>query len=157
MNRERRMRSEIERIDLTDKGAFKEIEEFCRKAGLPFFIPILENLLAQFVIRDARGMVAAARLEYTFDHPFVEEVAVREDLRGTGLGTKVVGAVLEEARKRGTRTIWVMAREPGFFRKMWFAEAPEKELLAKLIAQCHDCRDYRSVCNPILLKKTLIE
>ena len=152
------MQSEIEMIGLTDKDAFKEIEEFCCKAGLPFFLPIMDNLLAQFVIRDSEGrMGAAARLEYTFDHPFVEEVAVREDLRGTGLGTKVAGAVLEEARKRGIRTIWVMAREPGFFRKMGFAEAPEKDLLAKLIAQCHECRDYRSVCNPILLKKTLIE
>ena len=152
------MRSKIERIDLTDKDVFKEIEEFCSKAGLPFFLPIMENLLAQFVIRDADGrMAAAARLEHTFDHPFVEEVAVREDLRRTGLGTKVAGAVLEEAHKRGIRTIWVMAREPGFFRKMGFAEAPEKDLLEKLIAQCHDCRDYRSVCNPMLLKKTLTE
>ena len=152
------MHSEIERISLTDKEAFKEIEEFCSKAGLPFFLPIMENLLAQFVIRDVEGrMAAAARLEHTFDHPSVEEVAVREDLRGTGLGIKVVGAVLEEARKREIKTIWVMAREPGFFRKMGFAEASEKGLLGKLIAQCDECRDYRSVCNPILLKKTLIE
>jgi N-acetylglutamate synthase-like GNAT family acetyltransferase len=152
------MHSEIERVSLTDKDVFKEIEEFCSKAGLPFFLPIKDNLLAQFVIRDSKGrMEAAARLEFTFDHPFVEEVAVREDLRGRGLGIKVVGAVLEEARKRGIRTIWVMARAPGFFRNMGFAEAPEKELLEKLIAQCDECRDYRSVCNPKLLKKTLIE
>lgn len=152
------MRTEIERVSLTDEVAFKEIEKFCFKAGLPFFLPVMENLLAQFVIRDSEGkMVAAARLEFTFDHPFVEEVAVREDLRGRGFGNKVVGAVLEEARKRGIRMIWVMARAPDFFRNMGFAEAPEKELLEKLIAQCQDCRDYRRACNPILLKKTLIE
>jgi len=152
------MRSEIERISLTDKEAFKEIGEFCCRAGLPLFIPVHDNLLAQFVIRDSEGRLgAAARLEYNFDQPFVEEVAVREDLRGTGLGTEVLGAVIEEARKRGIRTIWAMARAPGFFRKMGFAEAPEKELLEKLMAQCHECRDYRNVCNPMLLKKTLIE
>ncbi len=152
------MDSEIENVSLTDKDTFKEIEELCTKAGLPFFLPIMDNLLAQFVIRDSDGnMAAAARLEHTFDHPFVEEVAVRADLRGTGLGSKVVGAVLEEARKREIKTIWVMAREPGFFKKMGFAKASEKELLEKLIAQCDECRDYRSVCNPMLLKKTLIE
>jgi N-acetylglutamate synthase-like GNAT family acetyltransferase len=70
---------------LTDKEAFKEIEGFCSKAGLPFFLPTMEKLLAQFVTRDAEGrMAAAAGLERTFDHPFVEEVAVREDLRGAG-------------------------------------------------------------------------
>jgi amino-acid N-acetyltransferase len=152
------MQPKVERISLTDEAAFEEIEEFCCKAGLPFFIPVRDNLLAQFVIRDSeRRLGAAARLEYTFDHPFVEEVAVREDLRGKGLGARVVGAVLDEARTRKIRTIWVMAREPGFFKKMGFVEASEKELLGKLIAQCDECRDYRNVCNPILLKKGLIK
>jgi amino-acid N-acetyltransferase len=151
------MRLKIETVSLTDKDAFEEIEEFCAKAGLPFFVPIMDNLLAQFVIRDSDGELgAAARLEYTFDHPFVEEVAVREDLRGAGLGMKIVGAVLEEARKRDIGTIWAMARVPGFFKKMGFTVAPEKDLLEKLIAQCDECRDYHRVCNPMLMKKKLI-
>ena len=154
----RKMNPGIRSVDLDDEGTFDEIEKFCYKAGLPFFVPVRTNLLAQFIIRDAEGRLsAAARLEYSFSHPFVEEVAVREDLRGTGLGRMVVEAVLKEARRREIETIWAMARAPDFFRKMGFEEAQEKDLLAQLLGQCDECKDYRSICNPMLMKKHLME
>jgi len=85
----------------------------------------------------------------------VEEIAVRKDLRRKGLGRMLVNAIIEEAVKRGITTIWAMAREPELFKKIGFSPASEKELLLKLHEECSVCRDYISVCNPILMKKKI--
>jgi N-acetylglutamate synthase-like GNAT family acetyltransferase len=150
------MEWKVERIDLDDEASFAEISEFCTEAGLPFFKPVMKNLKAQFAIRDEKGELAAAgRLEWTYEHPMVEEIAVRRDLRCKGLGRMIVNAIIDEAVKRGITTIWVMAREPELFKKIGFSPAPETELLSKLHEECIVCRDYISVCNPILMKKRI--
>jgi N-acetylglutamate synthase-like GNAT family acetyltransferase len=144
----------VERIPLDDEAAFKKIQDFCTLAGLPFFPPVRSHLLAQFVIRDAKGKLGAAgRLECTYDHPFVEEIAVREDLRRSGLGSMIVRAILDEASERDIEMIWVMARAPEFFDSLGFEPAPEKDLLAKLKEECKVCRDHIAVCNPVLMKR----
>jgi len=148
------MKWKVESIPLDDDDAFDEIQEFCSEAGLPFFEPVRSHLLAQFVIRDTQGKLGAAgRLEYTHDHPFVEEIAVREDLRRKGLGSMIVKSILNEAGEREIVTIWVMARAPEFFSRLGFEPAPEKDLFAKLKEECEVCRDYITVCNPVLMKR----
>jgi len=150
------MRPRIERVDLTDSVAKREVEDFCHGAGLPKFAPIKGNVLAQFAMRDSENDIGAvARLEIILDHPFVEEVAVRADLRRKGLGKKMVGEVLEEARRRGIRTIWAMARAPNFFRGIGFGEEPDGEFRAEMIEGCEKCPDYLRVCNPVLFKKNI--
>lgn len=150
------MRSRAERVDLTDSVAKREIEDFCHGAGLPKFAPIKGNVQAQFAVRDSENKIGAvARLEIMLDHPFVEEVAVRTDLRRKGLGKMMVSAVLEEARRRGIRTIWAMARAPDFFRGIGFEEEADDEFLAEMIEGCKRCPDHLRVCNPVLFKKNI--
>jgi N-acetylglutamate synthase-like GNAT family acetyltransferase len=151
------MQWRVETVPLDDGEAFDDIEEFCTEAGLPFFIPDMDNLLKQFVIKDADGELAAAgRLEMNYGHPMVEEIAVRKDLRRNGLGKKIVDAILTEARARNIETIWVMARAPELFRSLGFKPADDKELIAQLKEECAVCRDHITVCNPILMKKRLL-
>jgi amino-acid N-acetyltransferase len=148
----------VDRVPLDDGPTFDEIDGFCTKAGLPFFLPEMSNMRAQFVIRDSDGKLGAAgRLEYNFDHPMVEEIAVREDLRRSGLGTMIVSAILDEAKQEGIEVIWVMARAPDFFRSLGFEPAQNKELLSKLKEECAVCRDYVTICNPVLMKKGLCQ
>lgn len=151
-----KMRWEVESVPLDDEAAFEEIKELCTEAGLPFFIPVKKNLLAQFAIRDADGRLGAAgRLEISYEHPMVEEIAVRKDLRRMGLGKKIVEAILNEAKARKIAMIWVMARAPELFRSVGFEPADDEELLAQLKEECRVCRDHVTVCNPILMKKRL--
>lgn len=146
----------VDRVELDDDSTFREIEVFCTEAGLPFFFPSMENLRAQFVIRDSRGELGAAgRLELNYDHPMVEEIAVREDLRRSGLGNMIVSAILDEAKHEGIKTIWAMARVPDFFRSLGFEPALNQNLLPKLMEECSVCRDHLTICNPILMKKEL--
>lgn len=148
------MRKKAERVELTNAATIREIEEFCREAGIPRFASIPKTALAQFVIRDSKGEIAAAaRLEMNVEHPFVEEVAVRADLRRTGLGKEVVEAVLEEAKDRRIGTIWAMARAPEFFRGIGFEQESERGLLEELLKTCRQCPDYLKTCNPALFKK----
>ena len=150
------VRWKVEKVSLADEPVLDDIHNFCSEAGLPFFVPVRSNLLAQFVIRDDEGKIGAAgRLEYTYGHPFVEEIAVRKDLRRSSLGSKIVEAILDEARERGIKDIWAMARAPEFFGSLGFETAPEKELLAKLMEGCKVCRDHITVCNPVLMKKRI--
>ena len=139
-----------------DSVAKGEIEDFCLGAGLPNFAPIKDNVLAQFAMRDSEDKIGAvARLEIMHGHPFVEEVAVRAELRRKGLGKKMVGAVLDEARRRGMGTVWAMARAPDFFRRIGFEEEPDGEFRAEIIEGCKECPEYLGVCNPVLFKKNI--
>lgn len=152
------MPSRIEKLNLMNGTALREIEDFCCEAGIPRFAPIKGDILAVFAMRDPEDEIeATARLEINLGHPFIETVAVREDLRGRGLGKKIVNAVLEEARKRDIKAIWAMARAPGFFKKMGFERESDGEFLAELIKGCEKCPDYLKVCNPELLRKIIID
>jgi len=155
--RGREMNWRVETVPLNDEAAFEEIKEFCTEAGLPFFPPVMNNLHTQFVIRDADGRLGAAgRLETNYDHPMVEEIAVRKDLRRKGLGKKIVDAILNQARAEGIETIWVMARAPELFMSIGFEPTDDEDLLPKLKEECRVCRDHITVCNPILMKKKLL-
>ena len=147
----------VSKVPLDDCEKLEAIQEFSVEAGLPFFVPVKDNLLAQFVIEDDDEICAAGRLEYSYGHPFVEEIAVRGDLRRSGLGTRIVNAVTDEAKQRGIEVIWAMARAPEFFESLGFEPAPETDLLSDLMEDCRVCRDHLTVCNPVLMRKKLVE
>ena len=147
------MKFRVQEIEKGDDEAIKEIKMLCEKAGLPRSAEMWGEILSIFSIRDQQGShVATARLEIAHDHPFVEAVAVRADFRKKGLGKKVVKAVMDDAKKRGINTIWVMTRAPEFFKAIGFQSATDSQLSNEIIQQeCMNCSKYLSDCHPMLM------
>jgi amino-acid N-acetyltransferase len=80
-----------------------------------------EHLDACLVLRLDNEVVACAALEFHEDGALLRSVAVREDLRGNGLGNQIVKGALELARLRGTTAVYLLTTTAeGFFPRFGF-------------------------------------
>lgn len=77
------------------------------------------------VIRENGRVIATATLQPVADGRRLElrSVAVADGHGGRGLGTHIVRALQDEARRRGRRVVCVTT-SPGFFERLGFEEAP---------------------------------
>ena len=96
-------------------------------------------------------LVGCATLEHKEGNYFVEWVAVENSMRSRGLGTSLVALVVEEARTRGARAIWVKARLPGFYEKVGFKKLEENETGPISVEECLDCPQYHKNCFPTVM------
>ena len=82
----------------------------------------LRRHLRTFLVAEHGGEVAgSAGLEVYGAAALLRSVAVREDLRRTGLGARLTEAALAEARRAGVREVYLFTMTaPGFFRRFGF-------------------------------------
>jgi HAD superfamily hydrolase (TIGR01457 family) len=76
-----------------------------------------------------RELDATATVHVRGEHAYVRAVATREDLRGQGLGTILVGATVRSARRGGAEHVWLLTEtaEP-FFRLLGFETVPRDSM-----------------------------
>lgn len=81
------------------------------------------------VAEDGRGVVACGRLHRHPDGSVeLASVAVLPALKGTGVGTRLVQAMLRDPQPR----LYALALAPGFFARFGFAELPRDQLPASV-------------------------
>ena len=97
-----------------------------------------DNLLGAFVLAKREG-------EFICDG-----IAIDEELRGTGLGTKLLRLGLEETIKLGGTRMYLVARAPEFFRKNGFVTVPRQE--APNFFECLTCPQYGVSCHPEVMR-----
>ena len=100
-----------------------------------------DNLLGAFVLAKREG-------EFICDG-----IAIDKELRGTGLGTKLLRLGLEETIKLGGTRMYLVARAPEFFRKNGFVTVPREE--APNFFECLTCDQYGVSCHPEVMVKEL--
>jgi amino-acid N-acetyltransferase len=91
-----------------------------RAAGLP--LDGLDHALGTAVVaRDGTELVGCAALEIYGDAALLRSVAVADQRRGEGIGQRVSQAVLDLARRRGARRIYLLTQTAeGFFPRFGF-------------------------------------
>lgn len=99
-------------------------------------------------------LLAAATLQIRAAHYFVlAHLAVVPDLRGTGLGARLLALAEDRARELGAREIWLVGKVPDFYaRYQWHTVARED---APPISRCLTCEQFQVDCFPSIMKKTL--
>ena len=102
-----------------------------------------DNLLGAFVLAKREG-------EFICDG-----IAIDEELRGTGLGTKLLELGLEETSKLGGARMYLVARAPEFFRKNGFVTVPRQE--APNFFECLTCPQYGVSCHPEVMRIELTD
>ncbi len=90
------------------------------------------------------ALLAAATVTRRFDRMVLEYLAVEPEARGHGLGKLLTGRCLAYAAGAGETSLWVAAREPGFYRRLGAEETEDSALLA----DCRRCGDYQVSCHP---------
>ena len=90
-------------------------------------------------------MLALREGEYICDG-----IAIDEELRGTGLGSKLLDLGLEETAKQGGKRMYLVARAPEFFRRNGFVTVPRQD--APNFFECLTCPQYGVTCHPEVMK-----
>jgi len=93
------------------------------------------------------GGFVLARREGEF---ICDGIAIDEQLRGTGLGTKLLELGIEETVKQGGTRMYLVARAPEFFRKNGFVTVPRQD--APNFFECLTCPQYGISCHPEVMR-----
>ncbi|TVP79079.1 MAG: N-acetylglutamate synthase [Gemmatimonadales bacterium] len=139
----------VERALPSDAPAIAALVRPHARAGL--MLPrseadILERIDTFLIIRDARGIVACGALRPLSDAlAEVSTLAVRKGAGGSGLGGRVLDALLDRARLGEVPELCVLTRTPGFFRNRGFRTVPRSRFPEKEAADCRDC-PLRDAC-----------
>ncbi len=112
---------------------------------------LYETLRDFFVVRRGQEVVACAALHVTWnDLAEVRSLAVREERQAMGLGSLLVKACVEEARRLGLKRVFALTMKPDFFEKLGFAQADVMTLSRKVWNECYRCPKFMN-CDEIAM------
>ncbi len=137
------------RIKLRPTNDYESMVRLGREAGLE--IEELGPVLAAYGLFDGDDLIGCACLKERQGVFLVECLAVAEPLRGIGLGTRLVKAVESDARSRGAKKIFALARSPGFFQRRGYSVAEQGEVEYPNLSGCAGCPQFRNSCFPAIV------
>ena len=116
---------------------------------------LYENVRDFFVCEDAGAIVGCAALHVMWeDLAEVKSVAVAADKQRRGLGARLVGACLDEARQIGIARVFVLTYQREFFARQGFKEVSKDTLNHKVWAECVRCPHFPD-CDEIAMDMLL--
>jgi len=104
---------------------------------------LYENIRDFFVCEEQGKIIACAALHIAWeDLAEVKSLAVREQSVRSGLGTKLVGVCLAEAREIGVKRVFALTYEVKFFEKNGFNVISRSDLPHKIWNECIRCPKF---------------
>ena len=114
------------------------------------------DLVKCWQITDEDGALLGAFVLAKREGEFIcDGIAIDEELRGTGLGTKLLRLGLDETIRLGGTRMYLVARAPEFFRKNGFVTVPRQE--APNFFECLTCPQYGVSCHPEVMRIELTD
>lgn len=102
------------------------------------------------VVDDEDKLIGGAVLAMREGKYIIDGIAVDPAYRNQDIGGLMLSRVVEEIKKLGGHSLYLVARAPGFFRKKGFVEVnPEG---APNFFECKYCPQYRKTCFPEIMK-----
>ena len=80
----------------------------------------------------------------------IDGIAVDKTMRKFGLGKLLINKAKEEVKSRGGNEIYLVARAPGFFKKLGFTTISADN--APNFFECKYCPQYGTECHPEIMK-----
>jgi len=105
-------------------------------------ISSLYDHLRDFIVFDENGgtISGVCSLHICWENlAEIRSLAVSDDVRGTGIGAKLVRTCLQEAEQYGISRVFTLTYQPGFFRKLGFADIDKRDLPHKIWSDCINC------------------
>ena len=102
---------------------------------------------------DEQGLAGAGQFGIRKGHCCLECLAVREDVRKTGIGRKLLALAEQEARGLGGTEIWLVGKVPAYYEQFGWVRVPRED--APAISKCLTCEQFEVDCFPSIMKKTV--
>lgn len=80
----------------------------------------------------------------------IKSLAVADEMRGRGIGTRLVQAALDEARRLKLARVFALTREVRFFEKLAFRIVPRETLPHKVWTDCVHC-PMQTQCDEVAM------
>ena len=114
-------------------------------------VELCEGLRDFLVATDHNELVGCGALHFYTQHMAeMRSLAVAPDRTRSGVGQRVAGALLDEARKLGVDVVIVFTYVPGFFKKLGFQLADRAALPLKIWKDCLQCPMFNA-CDEIAM------
>ena len=123
---------------------------------LPRAEPDIYQSLREFVVAEWNGrIIGCASLQiFTRDLGEVRSLAVEPDCTGMRIGSRLVRALEEDARRLGLTRLMALTYEVSFFERMGYEVVEMKVLPEKVWGACINCPKFRN-CDEIAVLKRL--
>ncbi len=102
--------------------------------------------IARFLVLDDKDQLAGcvALEPYGADLAEIRSLAIGPDMRGRGLGGRLVQYALSEARRRKIARVFAVTQSPEFFTLRGFARSSRQALPEKIERDCNICHKKRT-------------
>jgi N-acetylglutamate synthase-like GNAT family acetyltransferase len=105
---------------------------------------IREQIAHFLVLLENRQLVGCVSLEsYGPDFAEIRSLAVAPEIRGLGLGSRLVEFALAEVRRRRIARVFAVTHAPEFFLRHGFALSHRREIPEKIARDCSSCPKAR--------------
>src|SRR2546430_17195335 len=121
------------------------------------YAQLFESLRDFAVYEENREVLGCVALSIIWaDLTEVRSLAVEQNQRGKGIGSKLVQWCIGEARRLGIRKLMSLTYEQRFFEKLGFEVVPKESLPLKVWSDCVRCPKDEG-CDEIAMLRTLAD
>ncbi|WP_093793777.1 N-acetyltransferase [Sporomusa acidovorans] len=146
------------------KAKFSDVEDILKLindyAEQGLMLPRARNTLyeglREFILAEEDGkVVGIAALHLVWEElGEIRALAVHPSKVKSGVGSKIVELLTEEAKLLGVKTLFALTYQPGFFAKLNFKEVPKESVPHKMWKECINCPKFPN-CDEIAMVKEL--
>ena len=105
-------------VDVTDGMSVADLEAHLQTATDPTRIPLSLVVLAGERLVGTINLIENDDSKRAHLRPWLAALVVAEDVRGQGLGSRLVNALLDEARRMGISVVYFGTDGPGFYERL---------------------------------------
>jgi amino-acid N-acetyltransferase len=117
---------------------------------------VREHFSVFLVLEDASKIVGCVSLEsYGHDLAEIRSLAVSQQIRGRGLGGRLVEFALAEARRKNIARVFAVTHVPEFFVRHGFSASSRRAVPEKIARDCRTCPKART-CHLTAVIATVI-
>ena len=101
---------------------------------------------------DEQGLAGACQVGIRQGYWCLECLAVREEVRGSGIGKALLDLAEQEARSHGAREMWLTGKVPEYYEQFGWVRVARED--APAISKCLTCDQFNVDCFPSIMKKS---
>ncbi|HOA42670.1 MAG TPA: GNAT family N-acetyltransferase [Bacillota bacterium] len=138
-------------ISVTDE--YERLVEMFIRHGLEFSFdePLPTDLVKCWKAEDPQGkLIGGCVLAMRGGEYIIDGIATEPEYRKQKIGGELLQLALKEARDRGGKRVYLVARAPGFFRKHGFQRIEASEVPE--LFDCYSCPQFQKTCHPEVMK-----